>query len=99
MADGTWQPGERMPSIEYLATTYHEKETTVQRALYVLTIRGQLSQERLPTTFCLASALRDDLFPEVSPGPNYQSRFAKDPCPPKRRAGIRDAAAIVLVMA
>jgi hypothetical protein len=47
LAEGTWRPGERIPAVEYLATTYYEKEKTVERALFVLTIRGQLAQERL----------------------------------------------------
>lgn len=47
IADGTWQPGERMSTVDYLATTYYEKEATVERALFVLTVRGRLAQERL----------------------------------------------------
>jgi Bacterial regulatory proteins, gntR family len=54
IADGIWQPGERMPAVDYLATTYYEKEKTVERALFVLTIRGQLAQERL-TYYALPS--------------------------------------------
>jgi hypothetical protein len=45
--DGTWAAGERMPALDYLATTYYEKEKTVERALFVLTVRGRLAQERL----------------------------------------------------
>jgi hypothetical protein len=47
ITEGKWQPGERMPAVDYLSTTYYEKEKTVERALFVLIIRGKLAQERL----------------------------------------------------
>jgi hypothetical protein len=47
IADGTWQEGDRMPAADSLAMTYYEKEKTVEHALFVLTIRGQLTRERL----------------------------------------------------
>jgi len=43
--DGTWKPGERMPSAGYLAMRHDEKEDTVRNALYVLAVRGQLALE------------------------------------------------------
>jgi DNA-binding transcriptional MocR family regulator len=45
--DGTWKPGRRMPSAWYLARTYQEQEKTVRRTLFILTVRVQLSRDRL----------------------------------------------------
>ena len=45
ITDGTWKPGERMPSTRHLATRHNEKENTVSNALYVLAVRGQLALE------------------------------------------------------
>ena len=45
IADGTWKPGERMPSTGYLAARHDEKKDTVSSALYVLAVRGQLALE------------------------------------------------------
>jgi hypothetical protein len=42
LADGKWQPGDRMPSDDYFAEKYGEKHST---ALYVLTVRGRLALE------------------------------------------------------
>jgi hypothetical protein len=45
ISDGRWKSGERMPSAGYLAVTHAEKPDTVRRALYILTVRGQLALE------------------------------------------------------
>jgi hypothetical protein len=45
LANGKWKPGERMPSRQYLAEAYGEKEDTVARALHVLAVQGQLALE------------------------------------------------------
>jgi len=45
LADGKWEPGERMPSNHYFAETYRVKRDTVARALHVLTVRGKLALE------------------------------------------------------
>jgi hypothetical protein len=45
IADGTWKPGERLPSTPRLAETYNEKEKTMRLALFVLTVREQLARE------------------------------------------------------
>lgn len=59
IADGTWQPGARMPSAPYIAKTYYEKEKTVDRALFVLAVRGNLAKDLL-TYYVLASVLSQD---------------------------------------
>jgi hypothetical protein len=46
IADGTWKPGERMPSASYLAKEYCEKKKTVRCALFVLHVRRRLAQGR-----------------------------------------------------
>jgi hypothetical protein len=46
IADGEWRTGERLPSDSYLAARHAEKRETVQHALYVLAVRGQLALER-----------------------------------------------------
>ncbi len=46
IADGTWKPGERMPSASYLAKEYCEKKKTVKCALFVLHVRNRLAQDR-----------------------------------------------------
>ena len=45
VADGEWKAGERMPYPGHLAARYVEKQDTVARALYILTVRGQLTLE------------------------------------------------------
>jgi hypothetical protein len=45
--DGTWKPGERMPSNGSLAKTLDEKEETVRRTLFILTVRNKLARDRL----------------------------------------------------
>jgi hypothetical protein len=45
IADGTWQPRQRMPSTDILQKTYHEKEKAVQTALFILAVRGRLGYE------------------------------------------------------
>jgi hypothetical protein len=56
IADGTWQPGDRMPSAFYLAKTYYEQGKTVDRSLFVLAVRGHLTHELL-TYYVLAPML------------------------------------------
>jgi Bacterial regulatory proteins, gntR family len=46
IASEKWKPGERMPSRDYLAEAYGEKDDTVARALHVLAVRGQLALEQ-----------------------------------------------------
>jgi hypothetical protein len=45
LADGKWQPGERLPSDAYFAETHGVNGDTVERALHVLTVRGRLALE------------------------------------------------------
>jgi DNA-binding transcriptional regulator YhcF (GntR family) len=45
LAEGKWNPGERMPSGDYFAEMHSEKPGTVARALYVLAVRGRLALE------------------------------------------------------
>lgn len=45
ITDGTWKPGQRMPSGTCLGKTYREKAHTVRRALFVLTVRGRLARD------------------------------------------------------
>ena len=45
LANEKWKPGERVPSVRYLAEMYREKEDTVARALHVLAVRGRLALE------------------------------------------------------
>jgi hypothetical protein len=46
ITEGTWKPGQRMPSTRCLATTYEETEKTVRQALFLLAVRGHLAQDR-----------------------------------------------------
>jgi hypothetical protein len=45
ITDGQWKPGQRMPSVNYLAALHAEKPDTVKHAFYVLAVRGQLAFE------------------------------------------------------
>jgi hypothetical protein len=43
--NGEWKAGERMPSADCFAVRHSEKPETVDRAMHLLTVRGQLALE------------------------------------------------------
>lgn len=45
LADERWKPGERMPSADCIASMYKVNRGTVDRASYVLAVRGKLALE------------------------------------------------------
>ena len=45
IADGTWKPGERMPSAHHLAVMHSAKKDIAARALFVLAVRRRLALE------------------------------------------------------
>ena len=75
ITDGTWKPGERMPSTGYLAERHDEKKDTVSNALYVLAVRGQLTLEN---RLILRAATRNNpIFEIFEIGNRYRGLFSR----------------------